>query len=156
MEREQFFVRKVRHRDGTQSYWIFNPDFEVHRSSLNVLCRYKTSTQQTYAYCLVDHLNWLLANGKTPDTVTLDDLRRYMNGLTGQLDGVYGAAWRKPSRKPMGASAAGNVASIVKAYYLTLAVAGNASPALAEALHSNRTVRHGGLPPSRMPQNRVP
>ncbi len=115
LEADRFSVRKVRHGDGSQSYWIFTPDLQLHRPSLNVLCRYQTSTQQTYAYSLVDHLNWLLVNGKTPDTVTLDDLRRYMNGVTGQLDGVYGAAWRKPTQKPMGASAAGNVASVVKA-----------------------------------------
>lgn len=124
MEGDRFSVRKVRHRDGSQSYWIFTPDLEVHRSSLNVLKRYGTSTQQTYAYSLVDHLNWLLANGKTPDVVTFDDLQRYMNGVTGQVDGVYGAVWRKPTQKPIGPSAAGNVASVVKAYYLALAASG--------------------------------
>jgi integrase len=141
VEADRFSVRKVRHGDGDQSYWIFTPDLEVHRPSLNVLCRYKSSTQQTYAYSLVDHLNWLLVNGKTPDTVTLDDLRRYMNGVTGQLDGS--AAWRKPTQKPMGASAAGNVASIVKAYYLALAVSETVSPALVEGLRSNHAVRRG-------------
>lgn len=143
MEADRFSVRKVRHGDGNQSYWIFTPELQVHRPSLNVLCRYKTSTQQTYAYSLVDHLNWLLVNGKTPDTVTFNDLRRYMNGVTGQLDGVYGAAWRKPTQKPVGASAAGNVATVVKAYYLALAVSGNVSPALVEALSSSHVVRRG-------------
>ena len=137
MEGDRFSVRKVRHRDGSQSYWIFTPDLEVHRSSLNVLKRYGTSTQQTYAYSLVDHLNWLLANGKTPDVVTFDDLQRYMNGVTGQVDGVYGAVWRKPTQKPIGPSAAGNVASVVKAYYLALAASGEVSAELVEALRSN-------------------
>jgi hypothetical protein len=112
-----YAVRKVRHRDGRHSYWIFTPDGEVHRPSLEILKRYGTSTQQTYAYSLVDHLNWLRVNRKSPSTVTLDDLRRYMNGLTGQSDGVYGIAWRRPDQQPLGPSAAGNVATVVKAYY---------------------------------------
>lgn len=143
LEGDRFSVRKVRHRDGSQSYWIFTPDLEVHRSSLNVLKRYGTSTQQTYAYSLVDHLNWLLANGKTPDVVTFDDLQRYMNGVTGQVDGVYGAVWRKPTQKPIGPSAAGNVASVVKAYYLALAASGEVSAELVEALRSNTVARQG-------------
>ncbi|BBY57400.1 tyrosine-type recombinase/integrase [Mycolicibacterium sarraceniae] len=143
MEADRFSVRKVRHRDKSQSFWIFTPDLEVHRPSLTVLCRYQRSTQQTYAYSLADHLNWLLANGKSVDTVTLDDLRRYMNGLTGQLDGVYGAAWRKPTQRPLGASAAGNVASIVKAFYLALAVSHNINAKLVEALTSHHTARQG-------------
>ena len=77
-----YAVRKVRHRDGRRSYWIFTPEGDVHRASLNVLKRYGTSSQQTYAYSLVDHLNWLHLNHKSPSTVTLDDLQRYMNGLT--------------------------------------------------------------------------
>lgn len=137
----RFSVRRVRHRDGSQSFWIFTPDLEVHRPSLTVLTRYGTSTQQTYAYSLVDHLNWLRANGKTPDVITFDELQRYMNGVTGQVNGVYGAAWRQPTRKPIGPSAAGNVATVVKAYYLALAASGGASPELAEALRSNAAAR---------------
>ncbi|MCH9733060.1 MAG: site-specific integrase [Actinomycetia bacterium] len=144
MEGDRFSVRKIRHSDGRQSYWIFTPDLKVHRPSVNVLKRYGTSTQQTYAYSLVDHLNWLLANNKTPETVTFDDLRRYMNGVTGEIDGgIYGAAWRKPKQKPMGPSAAGNVATIVRAYYLALTDSGDVNPKLMEALRSNKVVRHG-------------
>ena len=83
---------------------------------------------------LADHLNWAHVNGKTPDTVTLEDLQRYMNGVTGQTDGVYGIAWRKPKQKPLGASAAGNVATIVKAYYLAFRLRSTVSPELVEAL----------------------
>ena len=113
LEDDRFSVRRVRHRGGSWSYWIFTPDCEVHRASLNVLKRYgTTSTQQTYAYSLVDHLNWLLVNGKTPGSITLEDLQRYMNGVTGQVDAVYGAVWRKSTQKPIGPSAAGNVAAV--------------------------------------------
>lgn len=139
MECERFSVRKVRHPDGNQSHWIFTPGFEVHRPSLAVLKRYATSTQQTYAYSLVDHLNWLQANGKTPDSVTIEDLQRYMNGVTGQVDGVYGAAWRKPNQKPIGPSAAINMATIVKAYYLSLAASDGVGRELADKLNNADT-----------------
>ena len=101
-----------------------------------MLARYGTSSQQTYAYSLVDHLNWLHANGRTPKSITIEDLQRYMNGVTGQTDGVYRVAWRKPDQQPLGTSAAGNVATIVKAYYLSLSRSGEASPALIEELTS--------------------
>ncbi|MBN2446427.1 MAG: tyrosine-type recombinase/integrase [Phycisphaerae bacterium] len=131
-----FTVRRIAHVGGRQSYWIFTPSGELHRSSLDVLTRFGPSTQETYAYSLVDHLNWLHANRKATAAVTLDDLRRYMNGLTGQADGVYGVPWRAPNQKPLGASAAANVATIVKAYYLALAAKGHASAALAAGFES--------------------
>lgn len=82
-----------------------------------MLSHYKESSQQTYAYGLVDHLNWLDANRLTVSSVTVDDLRRYMNALTGQGAGVYGVVWR--DRPPLSNSAAANVATVVKAFYLT-------------------------------------
>ncbi|WP_433192171.1 hypothetical protein ACQP1G_25905 [Nocardia sp. CA-107356] len=144
---DRFTVRKVRHRDGQLSHWIFTPSGEVHRPSLAVLTRYGTSTQETYAYSLVDHLNWLHVNNRASDTVTFDDLRRYMNGVTGQVDGVYGLAWRRPDQKPLGPSAAGNVATVVKAYYLALRVTGEVRPDLIEALTSGRSFTRRGRRP---------
>lgn len=117
----RFSVRKVRHSGGHVSHWIFTPDGELHRPALEVLKRYGSASQETYAYSLVDHLNWAVANGKTPERVTIDDLLRYMNGLTGAADDVYGIAWRRPDQRPIGPSAAGNVATVVKAYYLSMA-----------------------------------
>ena len=81
-----------------------------------VLKNYGESTQQTYAYGLADHLNWLHANRLDIPSVTEDDLRRYMNALTGRGSGVFGIAWR--DRPPVGGSAGANVATIVKAFYL--------------------------------------
>lgn len=129
-----FSVRRIGHAGGRESYWIFTPAGELHRPSLEVLTRFGPSTQQTYAYSLVDHLNWLHVNRKSTITVTLNDLRRYMNGLTGQAEGVFGVAWRTPEQKPLGASAAASVATIVKAYYLALAAKGKASAELVAAL----------------------
>jgi integrase len=117
----RFSVRKIRHPGGRVSHWIVDANSEVHRRSLDVLKRYGPGTQATYAYGLADHLNWAAANGKTPDRVTLDDLLRYMNGLTGAAEDVYGIAWRRADQLPLGPSAANNVATIVKAYYLCVA-----------------------------------
>ncbi len=143
MDDDRFVVRKVRHRDGRLSHWIFTPSGEVDRPSLAVLTRYGVSTQETYAYSLVDHLNWLHVNNRRCDTVTFDDLRRYMNGVTGQADGVYGLAWRRPDQKPLGSSAAGNVAAVVKAFYLLLRATGGVRPDLVEALTSGRSLGGG-------------
>jgi integrase len=145
VDADRFVVRKVRHRDGRLSHWIFTPAGELHRRSLAVLTRYGTSTQETYAYSLVDHLNWLYVNNRSTGTVTFDDLRRYMNGLTGRADGVYGLAWRRPNQKPLGTAAAGNVATVVKAFYLSLQAVGEVRPDQVEALTSGRSfTRHGG------------
>lgn len=112
-----FRVRKVLHSGGRVSYWIFSTGGELHRASVETLKQYKESSQQTYAYDLVDHLNWLAANGLTIASVTVNDLQRYMKALTGQATGIYGVAWR--DRPPLGSSAASGVATIVKAFYLT-------------------------------------
>jgi integrase len=111
--------------------------------SLHVLKRHTPATQQTYAYSLVDHLTWLDVNGKTPSTVTLDDLRRYMNGISGS-DGVFGAAYWRPDRRPLGSSAAGNVATVVRSYYLSLPASERVSAGLIEALSSGRDAGHLG------------
>jgi hypothetical protein len=69
-----FSVRKIRHPNGRQSCWIFTPEGELHRPSLHLLKRYGSSTQQTYAYNLVDHLTWMVIHRETPRSIALDDL----------------------------------------------------------------------------------
>ncbi len=123
------------------SHWIFTPDAEVHRASLKLLSRYSSSTQQTYAYSLVDHLNWARVNGKSPETTTFEDLQRYMKGLTGRADGVYGVAWRRPEQRPVGASAASNVATILKAYYLHISLTESVDRSLVDALRGQGSDR---------------
>lgn len=109
-------VRRVQHRDNRSSYWIFGPDGEPHLESRQALHGYSPGTQQTYAYSLKDHLDWLLVNTKTIRSVTFQDLVNYMSALTGQTHGVSGIAWRS---KPLGNSAARNVATIVKRFYIS-------------------------------------
>lgn len=116
----RFTVRKVPHGSGRYSYWIFTPTGELHLPSLEVLKKYGPSSQQTYAYSLVDHHNWALRNGKTPSTVTIEDLQRYMKAITGEAAGVLGIAWRTKDQGAIGPSAACNVAAIVKAYYVAV------------------------------------
>ncbi|WP_327118921.1 hypothetical protein OHB12_11850 [Nocardia sp. NBC_01730] len=70
--------------------------------------------------------------------MTLADLHRYMNGLTGQVDGVYGAVWRDPQKGQLGA-AASNVATVVKAYYLSLQTSVCLRPELIEGLTCGRS-----------------
>lgn len=130
----RFTVRKVCHRDRQLSYWIFTPDSKVHLPAVNVLRHYSASSQRTYAYCLVDHLNWAYLNGKTANSLTLEDLQRYMHGVTGQSEGVYGVAWRTPEQGSIGSSAASNTATIVKAYYMNLLACGDVNPRLAQEL----------------------
>jgi integrase len=116
----RFTVRKVPHGSDRCSYWIFTPSGELHLPSVEALKKYGPSSQQTYAYSLVDHHNWALLNGKTPSNVTIDDLQRYMKGITGDATGIYGIAWRRKGQGPVGPSAACNVAAIVKAYYIAV------------------------------------
>lgn len=138
LSEDRYCVRLVRHRGGRKSYWIFSPDGEIHPEAVNLLKRYGSSTQQTYAYSLLDHLHWLDAHGKKPCDVTFDDLRRYMNEITGDV-GVYGIAYRRQGRKPLGPSAAGNVATVVRSYYMSLPKSAGVSADLVEALSPDRS-----------------
>jgi len=118
-------VARVHPAEGKEQWWIFTPDDEVHERSLVVLRGRKKSTQRTYAYSLVDHLNFLEVHGLDETQVRFDHLVRYMAGITGSADaGVFGLAWRDPSKKPLGVDAANNVAMVLRVYYEGLAVAG--------------------------------
>jgi integrase len=143
LSEDRYCVRLVRHRGGRKSYWIFLPDGEIHPEAVNLLKRYRSSTQQTYAYSLLDHLHWLDVHGKTPCDVTFDDLRRYMNEITGTA-GVYGIAYLRHGRKPLGPSAAGNVATVVRSYYLSLPKSAGVSDELIDALTSDKSGRQAG------------
>lgn len=149
----RFTVRKVPHGDGRCSYWVFTPSGELHIPSVEVLKKYGASSQQTYAYSLVDHLNWASRNGKAPTTVTFDDLQRYMKVISGQATGVFGVAWRRESQRDVGPSAACNVAAIVKAYYVA-ALRDGSNPKLIEELTKNTVATRKGR--SKAPQQANP
>lgn len=143
MNTPPFRVRKVLHSGGRVSYWVFSANGDLHRPSVEVLKQYKQASQQTYAYGLVDHLNWLEANRLTASSVTVDDLRRYMNALTGEGSGVLGVMWRE--RPPLSISAAANIATVVKAFYMS---AGHENPAVFEWFR-------GGVTNKQNPQSRT-
>jgi hypothetical protein len=100
LSEDRYCVRLVRHWGGRKSYWIFAPDGEIHPDALNLLKRYGPSTQETYAYSLLDHLHWLDVRDKEPRDFTFDDLRRYMNEIT-DTAGVYGIAYWRHGRRPL-------------------------------------------------------
>ena len=149
----RFTVRKVPHGDGRCSYWVFTPSGELHIPSVEVLKKYGSSSQQTYAYSLVDHLNWASRNLKTPTTVTFEDLQRYMKVISGQATGVFGVAWRRENQRDIGPSAACNVAAIVKAYYVA-ALRDGSNPKLVEELTNSTVAARKGR--SREPQQANP
>ena len=72
-------VQIVNHRDGRRSYVVL--DFIsgcVHSRADKFLSSFGEGTQRTYAYHLVDHLRWLAANGYHEDSITIQDLTRYV------------------------------------------------------------------------------
>ena len=139
---QRYRVRQVRHRGGQISYWIFSSDGELHHDSMRVLASYGTASQQTYAFSLVDHLNWLHINGIQTKSVTFDDLRRYMNALTNEGAEIF-VPWRRADQRPLGASSACNVATVVKAFYMSLLKSGTVNEDLVCKLNApaSRTQR---------------
>ena len=100
------------------------PDGAVHEAADRFLEGYEGSgTQRTYAYLLLDHLRWLEREALAPETVSLQDLRRYMAALGAAWRGPYGQPWRA-GRRPFGQSALSTAAACVKGFYLQQALLG--------------------------------
>ena len=112
-------------RDGRgRSFTIVHPDGAVHEAADRFLRDYEGSgTQRTYAYLLLDHLRWLEREPLAPETVSLQDLKRYMAALGAAWRGPYGQPWRT-GRKPFGQSALSAAAACVKGFYLQQASLG--------------------------------
>lgn len=110
-------VKKIDSHGRRAGFWIFTPEGKPHPESRRVLWRHPIGTQQTYAYALKDHLDWLSVNHRVTKSITMADLQLYMAALTGSAAGISGVAWRS---RPLGSSASKNVATIVRDYYLHL------------------------------------
>jgi integrase len=112
-------------RDGRgRSFTIVHPDGAVHEAADRFLRGYDGSgTQRTYAYLLLDHLRWLEREALAPETVSLQDLKRYMAALGAAWRGPYGQPWRE-GRRPFGQSALSAAAACVKGFYLHQALLG--------------------------------
>ena len=77
--RARFSVLPIDHASGDQSHVILDgEDGPLHRRADLWLRQFRTGTQRTYAYHLVDHLRWLAGRDRSEEAVTLDELRRYM------------------------------------------------------------------------------
>src|ERR1035437_9776556 len=75
------------------------PDGAVHEAADRFLRGYDGSgTQRTYAYLLVDHLRWLEREALTPQTASLQDLKRYMAAAGAAWRGAGGQPWRRGPR----------------------------------------------------------
>jgi hypothetical protein len=72
-------VQLVKHRDGRRSYLVLVfVSGSIHSRADKFLSSFAEGTQRTYAYHLVDHLRWLVANGYREDSITIRDLLRYL------------------------------------------------------------------------------
>jgi len=125
-------------RDGRgRSFTIVHPDGAVHEAADRFLRGYDGSgTQRIYAYLLLDHLRWLEREALAPETVSLQDLKRYMVALGAAWRGPYGQPWRE-GRRPFGQSALSAAAACVKGFYLHQALLG-INPELGPQLHLTR------------------
>lgn len=111
-------VQLVSHRDERRSYVVLDMETGcVHARAERFLAPFGEGTQRTYAYHLVDHLRWLASTGHAEESVTIEDLRRYMALCGAEHAGPLGVPWRQ---RPQGLAAQGVRATCLKGYYLDL------------------------------------
>lgn len=112
----EYFVQAANHKDHSQSFSIFDAGTaKIHARSDRWLRTFSEGTQRTYAYHLVDHLRWLKAVNASEETVSLEDLRRYMALCGAEHAGPLGSPWLDA---PLSASALQVRAAVLKGYYL--------------------------------------
>jgi len=129
-------VQLVNHRDGRRSHVVL--DFisgSVHSHADKFLSSFGEGTQRTYAFHLVDHLRWLVANGYHEDSITMQDLLRYLALCGAHHYGPLGRPWRA---SPLGESAQAVRATCLKSYYLDLTTRENVNAELRAALSMRR------------------
>lgn len=134
--RHDLRVQLVNHRDGRRSYLVL--DFvsgSVQSRADKFLSLFGEGTQRTYAYHLVDHLRWLAANGYREDSITIQDLLRYLALCGAHHYGPLGTPWRTT---PLGESARAVRATCLKSYYLDLTTRENLNAELRAALSMTR------------------
>lgn len=110
-------VQELVRAGGRRSYTIVLADGTVHGIPDGFLRSCAAGTDRTYAYLLVDHLRWLVFEGLAPETVSLQDLQRYMAAVGAEFRGPYGSPWRG-GRPPYGQSTLVTAAACVKGFYL--------------------------------------
>ncbi|QLH27262.1 tyrosine-type recombinase/integrase [Streptomyces sp. Rer75] len=110
-------VQELEHSSGRVSYTILESDGSVRRLADGFLRSCRGGTDRTYAYLLVDHLRWLEFEGLAVETVSLQDLKRYMGAVGAEFRGPYGRPWRQ-GKRPYGQSALDTAAACLKGFYL--------------------------------------
>ena len=128
-------VQPINHRDGTRTHTILDlGSGGIHTRADGWLRGYEPGTQRTYAYALVDHLRWLRSVGRTEETVTFADLRRYMALCGATNAGPMGVPWLDA---PLGESALLVRATVLKNYYLHVTTAEDINPQVKGALSAS-------------------
>ena len=129
-------VQLVNHRDGRRSYVVLDVgSASFHARADAFLASFGEGTQRTYAYHLVDHLRWLAAGRVAEETVTIEDLRRYLALCGAEHAGPLGVPWRE---RPLGEAALAVRATCLKGYYLDLTVREDVNPSLRSELSARR------------------
>lgn len=124
---------------GGMSYAIVWPDGAVEEESDSYLRLYEgKGTQKTYAYYLVDHLRWRIREGLVTESVTLQDLHRYMGAVGAKVKMPYGQPWRLPPKRPYQTSALEVAAACLKGFYLHQCAARGINEGLRTALAVER------------------
>jgi len=129
-------VQEVRHSNGRRSYLVL--DFAAgrfHARADRFLAPFGAGTQRTYAYHLTDHLRWLAASGRVEDSVTIDDLKRYMALCGAEHTGALGTPWRE---RPLGEAALAVRGACVKGYYLDVTTREDVNASLRADLTARR------------------
>jgi integrase len=133
-------VQLVNHRDGRRSYVVLDlASSSFHARADLFLASFGEGTQRTYAYHLVDHLRWLAAGRLAEETVTIEDLRRYMALCGAEHAGPLGVPWRE---RPLSEAALAVRATCVKGYYLGLTMREDVNPSLRAELCARRLANH--------------
>ncbi|WP_193582001.1 hypothetical protein [Streptomyces mobaraensis] len=135
---EDLRVQQMPRTDGGLSYTVVWPDGSVDEEADDFLRTHEGSgTQKTYAYFLVDHLRWRLRERLSTESLTLQDLLRYMGAVGARVPMPYGQPWRVPPKKPYGASSLQTAAACLKGFYLHQC-AGGVNPQLRLGLEVRR------------------
>jgi integrase len=133
-------VQLLNHRDERRSYVILDVgSASFHARADLFLASFGEGTQRTYAFHLVDHLRWLVAGRFAEETVTIEDLRRYMALCGAEHAGPLGVPWRE---RPLSEAALAVRATCLKGYYLDLTMREDVNPSLRAELSARRLANH--------------
>jgi len=130
-------VQELVRGDGRHQFTIMRSDGTVHGLADRFLRTCAGGTDRTYAYLLVDHLRWLEFESLSLQSVTIDDLQRYMGAVGAEYAGPYGRPWRT-GKGPYRSSTLEAAAACLKRFYLHLHSQRGVNAQLAEKFKVSR------------------